>query len=129
MESHGDEVLEACLTGNTETVRIYLETGVPVDTYIEGTLPIIAASFNGHSDTIKCLDGGATADLLDSKGLSALIAASSEGHVETVKILLEHGANVDLQNSSGQSALMIACGQGHIETAKILLHFGAQVDL
>ena len=129
MESHGDEVLEACLTGNTDVIRIYLETGVPVDTFIEGTLPIIAASYGGHLEVVKCLlDAGAAVNLLD-KCTSALISASSEGHTDTVKLLLTHGAKVNLQGRNGVTALAAASINGHSETVEILLDHGADMNV
>jgi ankyrin repeat protein len=130
MESHGDEVLEACLTGNTDVVCAYLETGVPVDTFLEGTLPIIAASYGRHNGIVKCLlDAGATVDLIDNESQSALIRASSEGHTETVKLLLAHGAMVDLQTDSGVTALAAASVNGYSETVRALLDHGADKNM
>ena len=66
------------------------------------------------------LEKGASVDLQDKTGQTALILASENGHLEVVKQLLEKGARIDLKAINGNTALMLAKEKGHHDIAAVL---------
>ncbi len=81
------------------------------------------AALNGHLEATKALiQAGASVNLGDKGGYSAMMLAASNNHAEIVGLLLKHGADVNqVENTSGWTALIWAAKQGHLETIKILL--------
>ena len=69
------------------------------------------------------LEKGATVDMVDGNGKTALIAAAKSEHAEIVKELLRAGAKVDSPGDGGGSALMAATV--NLETLEVLLKAGA----
>ena len=67
------------------------------------------ASNHGHDGVVKVLvQVGATVDLQDVDGLSALMYASREGRKDVAMTLMKYGAQVDLADKYGHSALWLA---------------------
>ena len=71
------------------------------------------------------LDGGATIDLSDSGGNSALLVAAQLGYEVGAQLLLERGASVLTANAVGETPLHAACDKGAPEVAAMLLPRGA----
>ena len=72
---------------------------------------------------------GATLDLADKDGWTALMKAAEAGHEEVVGTLLAQGAAVNEQDKTGGwSALMKASEKGHLEVVRKLLDAGAAID-
>ena len=66
------------------------------------------------------LEAGATVDLADGQGLTALHVAAGEGHADVVRLLLDEGGatiNAADQRKDGRE---IAQQNGHREVAKLL---------
>ena len=49
----------------------------------------------------ELLERGASVDLEDDHGFTALMAAANHGHLSTLLLLLQHSANPDLQDNYG----------------------------
>ena len=65
----------------------------------------------GHSKVVKILlENGATVDMQNNEGDTALLIASNEGYPEVARLLLKSCAQVD---NIGRSALMLACSKGY----------------
>jgi ankyrin repeat protein len=78
------------------------------------------------------IDMGASVNLVDAKGETALMHAVRHSPTETrgqcVRLLCHHGADVNAKNSSGRTALDLArekTGSDHGEVQSILLRYGA----
>jgi ankyrin repeat protein len=89
------------------------------------------AAYNGHTPVVAyLLEQGATVDLKDSNGRTALLYASSGPFPETVGLLLRKGADVNVQGKTeGFTALMMAAAEGQIEVVRVLLLNGASIDV
>ncbi|KAH9121909.1 hypothetical protein LEN26_010465 [Aphanomyces euteiches] len=74
-------------------------------------------------------DHGATADIQNNTGDTALKVAAQNGHVEIVHELLAHGANVSSANKYGESPLHWAAWYGFLPVVKELLAKNASVDM
>ena len=59
----------------------------------------------------ELLKRGASVDLPNGLGCTALMNAAFHGHLSIVLVLLKHSADPDLQSNVGVTALMKAAGQ------------------
>ena len=75
-------------------------------------LLLTAAAFDQLEMVRELLKRGASVDLQNSLGASALINAAGNGHLSIVLVLLQHSANLDLQNIEGGTALMASAHHG-----------------
>lgn len=72
------------------------------------------------------IDGGASVDVANNQGETALFVAVDKNDVDTVRYLLDAGAGVNWTNSSGQNALTKAVKAGNRrEIVDLLLERGA----
>ena len=87
--------------------------------------------FRGNADKVKLfLAAGATANLADNDGNTALTwAASLGGTVEALNALLEAGAEADAPNKAGVTPLMRAAETGDLPKCMALLNGGAKAGL
>merc|ERR1712137_57212 len=90
----------------------------------------MTASNRGHSKIAAALlEHGASPNLANQKGWTALMFAAREGQTDIGRDLLEHGADPNLMNDKGEFALYIATlGAGHPGMVSALLDNGADVD-
>jgi ankyrin repeat protein len=72
---------------------------------------------------------GASVDLTDTAGNTALIYAAHRGHTNVIKRLVAHNCNLDAQNKTGLTALMIAAKGAKVSACKVLLDAGADKTL
>ena len=68
----------------------------------------------------RLLEKGASADMQDQDGRTALHWAAENGHEAVVRTLLEKGASADIQDQSGRTALHRAAQNRHEAVIKIL---------
>jgi len=88
---------------SVESVRRLLESGVNPD--VGAGEPLRYAAASGQATTVKTLlDYGATVDLPDRDGVTALMMACGQGHREVVVVLLERGASPVVRDRQGRSA-------------------------
>ena len=73
------------------------------------------------------LDGGASANVADSRGMTPLMYAAETGSVEAMRLLIDHGTDVNRQNAFGSTALMWSAAD--IAKVRLLLDHGAQVNI
>ena len=99
-----ENLFNASLYGNLETVKILLEQGADVDLQSnDGNTALIYASRDGNLETVKfLLEQGADINLQSNDGWTALIMALRFGNLGIMKFLLEQGANVNLQDDKGK---------------------------
>ena len=115
------DVCLAAMRGEIATVASWLRFGGWVDArhapFSEITL-LISASMMGHVALVDMLlQRGATVDLQDSDGLSALMLAASSGRTDVVRRLLRAGAQIRLRaRNSGESS----------NNARTALHFAQE---
>ena len=96
-----------------------------------GFTPLNRAAYYGRVDVLQDLleaDCGATLDLRNHRGRTALMLAASTGQVKAISFLVRKGADVNHRDDEGNSPLIFASRDGHAESAKLLIRFGAFVD-
>jgi ankyrin repeat protein len=71
------------------------------------------------------LQNGATPDVRDRSGNTALMTAVQIGYGEGAQLLLGQGASVNLPNSRGETPLIIAVHNRDVSLARTLLEVGA----
>jgi hypothetical protein len=106
------QLIRAAMLNNLPRVVQLIQLGAPLDLVDEtwGYLALHWACELGHEQVVKALLGGkyegrgATIDLRDKSGWTALLLASIKGHESVARLLLSHGAKQELQNN-GYTAL------------------------
>lgn len=96
-----------------------------------GLTPLhVAVMMHKRKTVIGILEGGARADLVDSRGRTALMMAAQEGFPDLVELLIQAGAGLDHGDSSGRRALHYAarCQQNTSAVMEHLLVAKAIVD-
>ena len=87
-------------------------------------------SQNGHAETVELLlKQGASVNVEDADGKTALMFASEKGHTKTSEVLLKYGADTNMQDIFKRSALMNASASGYFKTVKMLLKYNADVNM
>ena len=75
----------------------------------EPLTPLYIAAHHGHLDVVQCLlDNGATIDLGNAAGHTALHGAASQGHLGVIASLLGRGMFVDPLSTDGATPMMQA---------------------
>lgn len=131
-----DAITLAAETGDVETIRLELDSGVDVNARNQASVSALhLASWNGHSLAVQVLlNHGADVNLQGKWPHTALQAACYQGHTAVVEILLRNGANVNATNASslsygtGRTALQSATLKGHYSIVQLLLANGADVN-
>ncbi len=114
-------------------VRLLLAAGAdpdrasgPKDGPEGGDLPLCGAAAGGRTEVVEALlSAGATPDLREALGFTAMAWAVGQGHAETVEALLEHGADPDLPAPGTEPPLGARARRGSTETVRALLRHGA----
>lgn len=136
-------VLVATMNDDMDALRLLIDLGADVDFY-EHSKPVevidqTAFLYAGAHGMNKALDllikAGASPDIVNYYGGTALIPAAEKGHVDTVKLLLEK-SNIDVNhvNNLGWTALMEAVvlsdgGLNHQQIITLLLAYGADPNI
>ena len=124
-----EALYEAAMRGHCKIVEILLPFGADVNWKEKHfSTPLIAASEEGHTDTVKVLLA-AVADCTEVSrwtGEDALTASAHHGHLATVRALLAGGASVKSSaRNARKDALVSSSGMGHTDIVKLLLTEGA----
>ena len=134
------EITRSAGRGELPKVVKWLRKGGAVDAHCSATTRdgsattitlLRTAAANGHLAIVKELlnKRGASVDLQDSFGGTALMEAAYYGHLSILLVLLQHSANADLQDIDGRTALMWATFIGHEPCVQALLRAKANPDL
>ncbi len=125
---------QACRDGDAATVKRLLAAGsiavngIDPDTRLT---PLMLAARHGHDDVVLVLmkgPQGASVNLQNSRGDSALSLAAGAGKDDAVELLLFKKAQPDQANHSGRTPLAEAAAGGHLTTAGLLIANNAQVN-
>jgi ankyrin repeat protein len=88
---------------------------------------LMGAAYCGHVAVARVLlDLGASLDLRDSEGGTALYLAADRCKADVVTLLLQRGADPSLKARGGLNALMAASFGGHVCAVRVLLGQGGQ---
>jgi ankyrin repeat protein len=110
MDSQGYLPLHyACASGHTAVVKLLLELGSDVSSYLTGYAPIVLAARNGHHEILQILvNYGANVEESGLAMCPAIVAAASNCHVKCVEKLLVLGANINGCDIDGNTAVHVA---------------------
>lgn len=122
--------------GDLTTVELMIKAGVDADSFgaseKEGKklFPLNQAASRGHTKVVVfLLEFGATPNLVDGLGNTALFYAIRSKHMEVVNALIKGGADVNWKDESGETALFKALRSKYAEGVKALIKGGADVNL
>lgn len=118
----------AVVAGNTETVRTYLEAGVPVDAPCErGYTALHHAAWYGHTDILHLLlDHGANVHARNVATATPLCHAVERGQTDAVKLLLQSGA--DPNERYGSEATPLILSTRSVAVVSLLLDAGVDIN-
>ncbi len=133
-------LLDAISNDKLHLARFVLDAldGKIIDSETEGApTPLISAVFL-QDPPARCrfiallLQRGASANLPDESGRTALSYACEAGHLDAVKILVKNGADPEVADAWGNTALMYATVAGHSVVVEFLVRafkrLGLQID-
>ena len=123
---YDNDVFDAARCGDTDTVKAYLDLGIPVNlTDEDGRTILHCAAGEGQIKVVELLiERGCCIDPVDTNGWTPSISATACGHIETVQLLQKLREPCEEQYSgSGQSEMFV----GQMLEDQILnpLHFAA----
>lgn len=125
----GSALRRAAITGNVETLRQLVDSGVPVDTVDpNGWTALMLAAKYGNAETVHYLvKSGAEVNRRNKLNGTALHSAAQRGHAEVVRFLLNEGANVNERYDNGATPLITAAA--HLEVLQVLVAAGADLNM
>ncbi|KAH0545417.1 hypothetical protein FGG08_000558 [Glutinoglossum americanum] len=134
--SNGRKALhEAAANGHHEVARLLIESKADINsrnTLGLAPVPLAEAAKNGHLEVVRLfIEKGASLELDDSNGCTALYEAAANGHLEVVRLLLESGAHPNPRDASGRASLplFVAAKNGHLGVVRLLAEVGVDLEL
>ena len=118
-------VFEAARCGDTDTVKAYLDSGIPVDlTDEDGRTILHCAAGEGQIKVVELLiERGCRIDLVDNNGWTPSICAIAHGCMETLQLLKQIKGPCEEQDLM---CVMDSESRSHIDFAAILDYFDRQ---
>lgn len=94
-----------------------------------GANALLVAAENGHRSVLATLKGrGASLDIVDDQGDTALHYAASNGDVNTLKFCVQSlGIKCDARDNDGDTPLIVAAQEGHVSVVQWLLKHGSSL--
>ena len=90
---------------------------------------MLACQNNDIDVATVLVEGGASLDIQDNNGITALMSAADEGNLKIVKLLVEAGANVNVQDNKGFTALIVAILEEQYLVAHYLIESNANLNI
>ncbi|KAF7315236.1 hypothetical protein MIND_00038000 [Mycena indigotica] len=138
----------ACATGNVGGVEFALARGQPVNSVLDGVLPIHVAASGGSERVVRLLiDHGADVNALrlprrysndKTRDASSVIIgasnstplhfAAANGKLAVVRLLLQHGAHANRPDKHGVTPELVARQNGHEDCAEELRSWSRKRD-
>ena len=95
-----------------------------------GETALMFAARKGKTEyVVDLIDRGASIDLVNNDGNSAVWLACYSNDLHTLQALIESGAQIDIQNDNGATPLIYSASAGREEMVVKLLTAGADVHL
>jgi ankyrin repeat protein len=119
-------------SGDLETVRIYLNTEIPIDYPFPKSraTPLLLSVIKDHAAVSSLLiQSGANVNAFDNNGFTPLHWASFNGFNAIASLLLKNGANVNAQDNNGCTPLILAVARNQANIVSILIKNGANKQL
>ncbi len=103
---------EAIIKGENKIVHQHIAAGSGLDTREKngGSTPLMTAALLGNTEAAVALNAGASLNLQNYDGSTALHTAAFFCRVDIVKALLQSHAELELENKSGATALESVAG-------------------
>ena len=123
------DLILACEQGNVELVKQLLNKDVDVNGCYEESItsPLHVAAANDHLEVVKeLLMKGASVDLPNKHGWTALMQAAFHGHSSIVAQLICNHADVNKQSLLGASPIHLAAAGGHLKVCQQLVKAGCK---
>ncbi|CAM0135810.1 hypothetical protein VKS41_001754 [Umbelopsis sp. WA50703] len=141
--SQGNQLLglhSAAATGNIGLVKFALDHGAPIDSVVNGFMPLQMACISDNNIAVVqyLIDRGADVNLqrwskkhssdkslavAGATGSTALHVAAANGCTKVVELLLRNNAQVDIRDKYGSTPLSVAAAKNHTEIVNILETF------
>lgn len=127
-------ICRAAETGDLDTLRTLLESGVEVDSraseeWAHGQTPLMVAAYDRRLAAMKYLiDSGADVEARDDRGWPASVFALRASSPDALTILLRAGADPNAADSDGQSLLAWAVAAATMHCPQLLLDAGADIN-
>eukprot|EP00607_Mallomonas_marina_P008821 CAMPEP_0182420944 /NCGR_PEP_ID=MMETSP1167-20130531/6070_1 /TAXON_ID=2988 /ORGANISM="Mallomonas Sp, Strain CCMP3275" /LENGTH=371 /DNA_ID=CAMNT_0024597547 /DNA_START=67 /DNA_END=1179 /DNA_ORIENTATION=+ len=121
----------AAAGGFDSVVRMLLEYGADVSSYLSGYSPLCVAAQNGHVNVIRLLmEFGADVEEKDKGGCPPIVSAASQCHTDCVEALINYGADPNATDLNENTALHVLARQDKPgPVADLLLSRGADESL
>jgi ankyrin repeat protein len=89
---------------------------------------MIVSAIKGDIEGVKgALKAGATVDVRDSRGRTALLIATHDNNVELARVLIAAGANVDAKDNIEDTPFLYAGAEGRDDILRMTLEAGADL--
>ncbi|MCY3974536.1 MAG: ankyrin repeat domain-containing protein [Simkaniaceae bacterium] len=114
----------ASMKGHTETVKLLLDAGAPVNGVVgrwQGATALAYAAEEGCREVVRLLiQRGADVDPHCPGANPPVVRAAGGGYTEIVRLLHDHGADIRRTGCEGCTALGLAEAGGYAETAQLI---------
>ena len=121
----------ASRNGHLPTVRILVKAGAPIDEKWEGSIPLLHATSEGHTEIVELfLRHGTDVNASNVSGATPLHVACQKRYSHIVNVILSLSKNVavDTLDGAGFTALHLASERGYQEIVKLVLAHGVNVN-
>ncbi|WP_271223285.1 ankyrin repeat domain-containing protein [Streptosporangium carneum] len=117
LEEFATRLFDLARTGETDTLRAYVEAGVPANLSNDrGDTLVMLAAYHGHAETVRALTAlGADPGRANDRGQTPLSGAVFKKEPEVIRALLDAGADPDAGVPSAREAARMF---GHEEYLK-----------
>ncbi|GAA5815952.1 hypothetical protein MFLAVUS_009471 [Mucor flavus] len=136
----------AAMNGNVGLVKFALDHGAPIDSVVNGYMPLQLACINeNHIAVVQYLiDRGADVNaqrwskkhiadksqaVAGATGSTALHVACANGCTKIVDLLLRNGAKINVKDKYGSKPIDVAAAKTHTEIVKLLDTFGSMQQM